>query len=107
MLAWGHKAGETGRGLMPQRELCKAIEERRRIEFEYRGSRYSVDPYVVYEESATGNILLGGFQGRPTRGWRTYDVAQIIDIDIKVQFVPIVFDSRAPKYDKAICLLKV
>ncbi len=92
---------------MSQCKLCRAIEEIRRVEFNYQGTRISVDPYIVYEDVDTGEILLGGIQAGHTSAFTTFPVDSITDVTLKVRFKPIVIDSGAPRYKKTIRLVEV
>ena len=91
---------------MSERDLCNAIEQVRRIEFSYQGSRRLVAPYIVYEDVDTGEILLDGMQVNPTGRMRTFRVADITNITLEQRFLPTAIDSGAPRYEKTICVLE-
>ena len=93
---------------MRQRELCKAIKEMRVVEFNYEGHRCSVAPYVVYRKGEDARVLLGGFQGAPSRRRREYIVSNITKLQITDSpFLPdFTFDTHAPEYEDFICRLE-
>ena len=88
---------------MSQDKLCQAIYEKRRVEFIYQDTGRSVDPYILYEDVVTGEILLDGIQATRTSGLSTFRVADIPDVDLKGRFIPIVIDSGASRYENTIC----
>ncbi len=92
---------------MLQDALCQAINEVRRVEFIYQDIRCSVDPYILYEDVDTGEILLDGIQATRTSVLSTFRVADITDVTLKGRFKPIVIDSGAPRYKKTICPFEV
>ena len=90
---------------MSQDELCRGIKELRVVEFDYEGHRCSVCPYVVYRKGEDARILLAGFQGSPSRGYREYLVGNITKLDItNSTFLPdVTFDTQASEYQDFIC----
>ncbi len=94
---------------MSQSELCRAIEEVRRVEFDYEGYRCTVAPYVVYRKGEDARVLLGGFQAAPSTRRRQYLVSNITKLKMTNNpFLPdITFDVHAPEYEDFICRIKV
>ena len=92
---------------MPQAELCRAIKEWRRVSFLYRGERRSVDPYVVYEDTESVEILLDGIGPGHVTLWLTFRVADITDVRLERHFKPVVPDAGNPRYEKTLCILEM
>ena len=92
---------------MSKDALGQAINEVRRVEFIHQDIRCSVDPYILYEDMNTGEILLDGIQAPHTSALSTFRVAGITDVTLKERFIPIVINSGAPRYKKTIFLVKV
>ena len=92
---------------MSQDALCQAIHEKCRVEFTYQDTQRSVDPYILYEDVDTGEILLDGIQATRTSGLSTFRVADITNVTRKGPFMPIVIDSGAPRYEKTIFIVEV
>ena len=92
---------------MSQDTLCQAINEMRRVEFTYQDTQYSLDPYILYEDVDTGEILFDGIQATRTSRLSTFRVSHTTDVTLKERFKPIVINSGAPRYKKAICLVKI
>ena len=58
--------------------ICRAVAERRRLSFAYKGSRRLADPYILGTD-ADGTLLLSAVQvsGGSGKGFRSYVVAEI------------------------------
>ncbi len=91
---------------MSQAKLCQAVEEQWRVSFLYRGKRWSVDPYIVYEDVETGEILLGAITAARQRDLVPFTVADIAGVRLERQFKPIIVDTGDLAYEKAICVLE-
>ena len=92
---------------MPERKLRQAIDEMRRVEISYKDTDRSVDPYILYEDVDTGEKLLDGIQAGRTGSLSTFRVDDITRVDLKGPFTPVVIDSGALRYEKAICRIKI
>ncbi len=90
---------------MLEDELCKAIKERRVLEFEYEGDHCSMCPYVLYRQGEDARVLLDGFQGKPSRRRRKYLVSNIRELKVTNEpFLPdVTFDTRSSEYQDLIC----
>jgi hypothetical protein len=63
--------------------ICRAVAERRRLSFAYKGSRRLVEPYILGTD-ADGALLLSAvqFAGGSGRGFRSFVVAQIASLSV-------------------------
>ena len=76
--------------------ICEAIRNRRRLSFDYDGSRRVVDPYILGHD-AGGRLLLSAVQisGGSGAGFRTFELAGIDGLSI----TPETFFGNDPRYN--------
>ena len=72
--------------MTPEETICEAICNRRRLSFDYGGSRRVVDPYILGRDT-DGRLLLSAVQvsGGSGAGFRTFELAGIGALNITAQ----------------------
>lgn len=68
-------------------DLCRAIEDRRIVQFEYDGHRRVVEPHCHGESTADHDVLRGFQVGGESEsddlpGWRLFDTAKMSDLSV-------------------------
>lgn len=70
------------------RRICGAIEERKIIEFRYKGGIRVVEPHCYGIHEGSGKEVLSGYQtggyteSGGTPDWRTYDISGVSDLKV-------------------------
>tara|TARA_R110000868_G_scaffold189227_2_gene432099 strand:- start:166 stop:477 length:312 start_codon:yes stop_codon:yes gene_type:complete len=75
--------------------ICKAISDRKLIQFKYKGLSKVVEPYLIGEHEDNGNIVLraysvGGQSKSPSVfGWKFYDLTHIEELLVRTESIKI------------------